>query len=375
MDVPGRATLRTTSFLVVVLAVLGVGILAGLVVASDGPSGAAVLGDVEDRYASAESVVIDADVTVEHDGTVSEYTVRSVTTADGAMRLNVSNDTDYAVLGRTDTTSWMTSSRTDGPLVIREGSVVGQSSLSTEANASTILTNASDRPGMADPFGANTSLTPANLSVSTVLAETNWTAEVLETTSVGGDSVHVVRTTSPDHDAVGTLWVRTDDATVVRYRTRTPNGTVTVDVSETHFDVSPAGSTFRPPGASDWRTTADTLAALRATADRPLAVPDGDWTFRSGTVIATPVSAVASQYRADGTNLTVIQANASTVPAGPADGRTVDVAGRTVIVTDSEERTAVRWSEGDRMVVLTGDLGEEELLDVVATVDFVPTPD
>jgi outer membrane lipoprotein-sorting protein len=376
MDHNDRGTLRTATSVGVLLAVLGIAIAAGFVVANDGPTGADVLTDVEDRYESADSVVVHANVTAEHDGTTNEYTVSTVTADSERMRVNVSNATEYAVFGHAENTSWVAGSTTEAPIVVRNGTVVGQSALSGGTNASALSDARSewDREWDHEHGG----VTPKNLSVSTLLEETNATAEFVETTTVDGETVHVVELSSPERDGRLTLWATTDTATVLKYRTTTPNGTMTVDVEETHFDVSPAESTFQPPGDDSWRTSVDSIEEVQASADGPIAVPDETWSFETGTVLASPVPAVASQYTANGSNLTLVQSNASAFSEAPDpdDGRTVEVGNRTVTITDGHgETTVARWSSGDLTVIAIGDRSESALLDVVAGTEIVASSD
>lgn len=365
-----RGTLQTATAVGVLLAVLSIAIVAGFVVANDDPTGSAVLTDVEDRYESADSVVVDAAVTAGHDGNTTEFNVSAVTADSGQMRVNASNGTDYAVFGHTENTSWVTSSTMDAPIVIRNGTVAGQPALSGETNASVLFENRSDWGHEHD------SVTPENLSVSALLDETNATAEFVETTTIDGEEVHVVEMSTPEHDGQVTLWAKTDTATVVKYRTTTPNGTMTVDVRETHFNASPAESTFRPPTDDSWKTSVDSLGELQANTDGPIAVPDEEWSFETGSVLASPVSAVVSQYTANGSNLTLVQSDESVFSKAPDDGRTVEAGNRTVTITDGhDEATVAKWSQGDLTVVAASDRSESELLDIVAEIELVSSDD
>jgi outer membrane lipoprotein-sorting protein len=370
MDRNDRGTLRTATSVGVLLGVLGIAIAAGFVVANDDPAGTDVLTDVEDRYESADSVVVHATVTAEHNGTTNEYTVSTVTTDSEQIRVNVSNTTEYTVFGHAENTSWVTGSTIEAPIVVRNGTVVGQSALPGETNASMPLENRSEWHHEHD------GMTPENLSVSTLLDETNTTAEFVETTTIDGETVHVVELSSPDRDGQITLWATTDTATVLKYRTTTPNGTMTVDVKETHFDVSPAESTFQPPSDDSWRTSVDSLEELQANTDGPIAVPDETWSFETGTVLASPVPAVTSQYTTDESNLTLIQSNASAFSGAPDNGRTVEVGNRTVTITDGHGGTTVaKWSRGDLTVIAVSDRSESALLDIVADIDIVDSSD
>jgi outer membrane lipoprotein-sorting protein len=363
MDYNDRGTLRTATSVGILLAVLGIAIATGFVVANDNPVGADVLTDVEDRYESADSVAVQANVTTEQNGTTDEYTVSTVTTNSGQIRVNVSNATEYTVFGHSENTSWVTGSTTEVPIIVRNGTVVGQSALSGETNATMLSGNQSKWQHEHD------GMTPENLSVSTLLEETNTTAEFVETTTIDGETVHVVELSSPERDGRMKLWATTDTATVLKYQATTSNGTMTVDIDETHFDVSPAGSTFQPPSDDGWQTSVDSLEELQANADRPIAAPDGAWSFEKGAVLTSPVPAVASQYTNNESNLTLVQSNSSAFSEASDDSRTVEVGNRTVMVTDGQEGTTVaKWSRNDLAVIAVSDRSESALLDVVAEI-------
>jgi hypothetical protein len=120
----------------------------------------------------------------------------------------------------------------------------------------------------------------------------------------------------------------------------------------------------------------DSLEGLQANTDGPLAVPGEEWSFETGSVLASPVPAVASQYTAEGSNLALVQSNASALSGSPDDGRTVEVGNRTVTITDGREgATVARWSRGDLTVIAVSDRSESALLDVVAEIEFVASSD
>lgn len=363
----GRRTIALLGVFLAALVLVG----AGFAVANDDPTGSEVLTDVEDRYESADSVVTDATVTLEHNGTTSEFDVHAITTNSGQLRVNVSNGTEHAVVGQNGNTSWLAASTTNAPFVVRDGTVVDQPVVGNVSSG--LLANETRADSTARAWGnENASLALENLSVSNVLEKTNGTAEFVDTTTLDDQPVHVVRTTTPEHDGHITLWTSTDTSTVVKYQVTTPNGTMTVNVSETHFDVSPAESTFQPPNEDDWTTTVDSIEALQSDADGPVAVPDERWSFEEGRVVVTPVSAITSHYTANGSNVTIIQSTAPMPDNESDDHRTVEFDNRTVTVTDSpDEVTIARWSEADRSVVVVSDLSESELLDVVAGIEFV----
>jgi len=453
-----RGAIRLVGLAALVVGVLGIATAAGFVVADDDPTGETVLSDVEQQYRTADSVVVDAAVTIEDDDAVWEFSVDLVATADDQLRLNVSDDGGYLLAGYDGHTSWLSSSELASPLVVSDTSALGNASFvgtngtvsmagldalvsAMDANLSwngsldnaslerfrdainesdllegwneseplqkwnesefSDVWNESDflEDWNASEFSArnwthaltegdwnleNVSVDPGDWSVSTLLAETNLTAERVETTTLDGQAVYVVAVSAPECDGELTLWVRTDDAAVAKQRLTTSNAIVTVEM-ETRFDVSLAESTFQPPMEStDFGSemTVDSLADLRASAATSLAVPGADWTFERGTALERPVSVTVSEYAADGATVTIVQSGSSARSEFTSDGRTVDVGDRTVTVTEfsgeqaaipwlsAGDGTLVQWTENDQTVVVAGDLDESALLEVVETIEF-----
>jgi outer membrane lipoprotein-sorting protein len=435
MNIVRRGEIRFVAFSVLVVGILGIAAIAGFVIADDAPTGEAVLSDVEDQYQSADSVLVEATVTVEHNSTVERVAVTTVATADGMMRVNVSDGDTYVLTGYDGTSTWLESPRMDAPLVLSGSDLAGNASdIGTNATLAaietTVLAHANDSSAWSNVIEnasagsvpdainqsalrekVNRSAIPAewnesaidagnwrhasidgnwsetaaaveraNRSVSTLLAETNLTAERVETTTVDDRDVHVVTVTAPEHDGKLTVWVTADDATVLKQELTTPRGTVTVDM-ETTFDVSPADSTFQPPIAGGSEQAVDSLADLRAVANVPVAAPGDSWELEEGTVLQSPISVIASQYTADGASITVLQSESALPTPAIEKGRTVDVGERTVTVAtvtdaqadetwlDLDDGTVAQWTTNDRTVIVAGNLTEAELLAVVETIE------
>jgi len=100
---------------IVLLAAISVG---GLAATDDDPTGVEVLSEVEDRYESADSVLIEAVATVQQNNSTSRLTIHAVTTADGQSRVNLSNGSAYVVTGQTGNTTWVTNGETGATLLI-----------------------------------------------------------------------------------------------------------------------------------------------------------------------------------------------------------------------------------------------------------------
>ncbi|CCQ33832.1 hypothetical protein HLRTI_003071 [Halorhabdus tiamatea SARL4B] len=478
MESPQRGAIRLAGLAALVLGVVGIAAAAGFVVADDDPTGEAVLADVEEQYRTADSTVVDATVTVEGDDATRTFSVDSVATADGRMRVNVSDGDGFVLAGYDGTTSWLSSSELASPLVVSDSSALGngsfvssngtvsmaglealasemdanltwdegldnasveqfreainESGLPTKWNESTFQDAWSDTellaewneskfseawndsdlfedwngnhsfedwngsefqthnwsypPGDGDWTVENVSFDPAEWSVSTLFAETNLTAERVETTTLDGQEVHVVTVSAPERDGELRLWVTTDDAAVRKQQLSTSHATVTVEM-ETRFDVSPADSTFEPPMASSAlgsESTADSLADLRASVDGPLAVPGDDWTFQRGSSLDSPVSVTVGEYAADGTTITVLQSESAILSTFRSDGQTADVGERTVAIAELDTGqvdvpglaaggSVATWTENGQTVAVAGDLPDSELREIVETIEFEPS--
>ena len=215
------------------------------------------------------------------------------------------------------------------------------------------------------------------------------TVELVGTTTVDGTEANEILVSQPGVEAESRLFVDAESDVVLRQETTTPELTVTVDVTETRFDVSPADSTFEPPGAAE-------LASLTAAfSESPeefssetvfeTAVPADEWTFERGAVLSgnAPVltdqlgiertAIAAATYTAGDSVLTVGQVD-RTVDLGmlPAEvGETVSIDGREVRLLSGQFGAAAVWTEAGSTVVVAGDIDEGQLRSAIAGVEFV----
>lgn len=437
MDLENRGALQLVALAGAVVVLLGVAAVAGFAINDTSPTGAEVLSDVEDRYQSADSVLVDANVTAEHNDSVTRYTVNSVTTNDGQRRTNVSNGSDYFLIGQTENTTWVTDSRNGATVVISSGNVTAQSPMTgiggmalpgftaadvgpdneslsvwvygldnataasvgdswnqsrslegmntsmdsvewNESSTHPMDFNWTDGDSMAHPFSENGAVAHdlnrtskhhelENKSITALLEETNLSAELIETTTVDDQKVHVVEVSHPQEEGSVNVWATTDPATVVKYQVSSPNMTMTTDIRDTRFNVSPAQSTFQPPVASQRdRTSANTLNQLQDAAPFPVGVPSENWEFTGGSVVASPMEATIGQYESNGSAVAVIQSTSTTFDRFSEEGRTVDIGDRNVTVTEiSDGRTIARWSQDEQTVMVAGDVSETVLLEFV----------
>lgn len=442
MDFENRGALQLAALAGALLVLLGVIAVAGFAMADTSPTGEEVLSDVEDRYQSADSVLVEANVTVEQNDSVTEFSVHSVATSDGQMRTNVSNETGYLLVGHTENTTWVTGSETGATLVISSENREGQPPMAAMGNpalpgfrtttvgpdneslsvwvyglenatfdsgpngwnqshdfggvnvsmASVDWNESSDHP-MADHWSGGASNSHnwsdvgphaddlnttynaeewENKSISTLLEETNLTAEFEGIETVDGHDAHVVVISHPEHEGQVKVWSNADTATVLKYRVSTPNETMTVTMEETRFNVSPAASTFQPPIASETeRTSADSLSELRDAAPFTVGVPSDNWTFTGGSVIASPMEAVIGQYETNSSEIAVVQFQSRSFEGVTAEGRTVEVNDRNITVLEvAEGQMIARWSQNDQTVVVSGEVSESVLLDFVRDLEF-----
>ena len=215
------------------------------------------------------------------------------------------------------------------------------------------------------------------------------TVELVGTTTVDGTEANEILVSQPGVEAESRLFVDAESDVVLRQETTTPELTVTVDVTETRFDVSPADSTFEPPGAAE-------LASLTAAfSESPeefssktvfeTAVPTDEWTFERGAVLSgnAPVltdqlgiertAIAAATYTAGDSALTVGQVD-RTVDLGmlPAEvGETVSIDGREVRLLSGQFGAAAVWTEAGSTVVVAGDIDGGQLRSAIAGVEFV----
>ena len=215
------------------------------------------------------------------------------------------------------------------------------------------------------------------------------TVELVGTTTVDGTEANEILVSQPGVEAESRLFVDAESDVVLRQETTTPELTVTVDVTETRFDVSPADSTFEPPGAAE-------LASLTAAfSESPeefssetvfeTAVPTDEWTFERGAVLSgnAPVltdqlgiertAIAAATYTAGDSVLTVGQVD-RTVDLGmlPAEvGETVSIDGREVRLLSGQFGAAAVWTEAGSTVVVAGDIDGGQLRSAIAGVEFV----
>ena len=214
------------------------------------------------------------------------------------------------------------------------------------------------------------------------------TVERVGTTTIDGTEANKLLLTHPDTESETRLWTDAESDTILKQETTAPGVTVTVDVQETRFGVSPADSTFEPPGATELASltlsTAESPEAFEAGVPFETAAPGDDWSFERGAVLSgesPPLTAVtgfeagdlgAAVYTDDGSTLVVGQSS-DAVDLGrlPAVGvETETVGDREVRLVTGPYASAGVFTEDGTTVVVAGDLTGSELRTVIEEIDL-----
>jgi outer membrane lipoprotein-sorting protein len=357
---------------VVVVAVLlfaGVAAAAGLGIADVGtPSGDAILDDAEERYGSADTVVGAATVTVANDTAERQYNASFTLGEGNATRVSVSDDNRTVVAGTNGTVAWVHDERTGVTRVVSNGSHGANATHNASAHGTSAYNATAKYPG--DGEYDNESLRNATERVRSVALD--WTEENTTATRTGREAVDGtdawVVEVAPDNgsrEGVVTHWVGVDSATVLKSEYDRPNATVTVEYTETRFNVSVADSTFRPP-ESDAGPVFESFEPLQnATSMTVPALGNDSYTFEEGRLAGFGGETAITRY--DGpTNVTLVATTAETDRPDDGNTTTEEVAGESVNVTETGDGVAVAWERADRTVSLFADTDRGTALDLAA---------
>lgn len=239
------------------------------------------------------------------------------------------------------------------------------------------------------------------------------TVERVGTTTIDGAEANELLITHPDLPGETRLYTSTEEDTILRQVTETPNGTVTIDVPETRFDVDPAASTFEPRGTTELGNatlsvdTVETTSALADATPFDVAVPGESWTLTNATVTTATVSfelpnslpstitTTAATYTDDDRTLVVSQS-----PVVEGDGITINettltalatadigseleaefdvetttktIDDREVVITSTDDGTATTasWVSDETVVTVTTDGDQDAVESLIANVEF-----
>jgi len=345
------------------LLLVGVAAVAGLGIADVGdPAGDDILDDAEERYENAETVVGAATVTVANDTAERRYNTSFTIGEDNASRVSVSTDNRTVVAGTNGTVAWVHDERTGITRVVSNGSDGWNATHNASAYNAT-----GEYP--ADGYD-NASVRNATERLRSVAFE--WTDENTTATRTGRETVDGtdawVVAVDPDNESrEGTVthWVGVDSSTVLKSEYDRPNATVTVEYTDTRFDVSVANSTFRPP-ESEAGPVFDAFEPLQNATT--LTVPElgnDSYTFEEGRLVAFGGETAITRY--DGPeNVTLVATTADPDPPDDENTTTEEVAGVRVNVTETDEGTAVTWDRADRTVSLFTGADRGTALDLAA---------
>ena len=346
------------------LLLVGVAAVAGLGIADVGdPSGDAILDDAQERYENADTVVGAATVTVANDTAERQYDASFTFGEDNASRLSVAGDNRTVVAGTNGTVAWIHDERTG---ITR---VVSNESDLNATNASAYNATENPRDGYDNESVRNA--TERLRSFAFDWTEENTTATRTGREAVDGTDAWVVAVDSDNDSREGSVthWIGVDSSTVLKSEYDRPNATMTVEYTETRFNVSVANSTFRPP-ESEAGPVFDAFEPLQnATSMTVPELGNDSYAFEEGRIAAFGGETAITQY--DGPeNVTLV---ATTADPDRPDGENTtaeEVAGVTVNVTETDDGIAVTWDRADRTVSLFTDADRDTALDLAAdTID------
>jgi outer membrane lipoprotein-sorting protein len=349
----------------VALLIVGIAAAAGLGLADMGdPSGDAILDRAEERYDDADTIVGAATVTVANDTDERAYNVSFTVGGNNSSRVSVGDGNRTVVAGTNGTVAWIHDERTGITRVV-----------SNESDANATASNHTAPNGTAAEYrNASTydNATIRNASERLRSFVLDWTEENTTATregraTVDGTDAWVVAVDPENDSREGSVthWIGVDSSKVLRSEYDRPNATVTINHTETRFNVSVADSTFEPPD-SEVGPVFDAFEPLQnATAMTVPELGNDSYTFAEGRIVAFGGETVLTRY--DGPeNVTLVATTAE--GDQPAEGNTTteEVAGVTVNVTETEDGVAVSWDRGGRTVSLFTDADRGTALDLAA---------
>ncbi len=338
---------RWAPVLLVVLVIAATGAVGAVFL--QGPSGEAILDNVEQRYEESETVVGAATVVVENETMSRTATVEYVATEDNNSRVTVTGeDGRTAVVGTNGSVAWT-------------------------YQPATGITQTFDNETKAEEMKARYEQEYAD---RVERFEENITVARNGTETVNGEEAYVLDVTSENESitASGQLWVDTDDWTVLKSQTVTDNGTVTVTATDTRFDVSVDESTFRAPdetgrlvdGAE--RDRFEEFAAAQSATDLSVSDLRDSYTFDGALVASYDDTTTATAiYDTDAGQVYVGVTDGDDF-AGAGEGETTTIAGTEVTVTSGQGGSVVYWSDGETTTAVVTRGPPETATDVAATI-------
>ncbi|MFC7059411.1 hypothetical protein [Halovenus salina] len=206
--------------------------------------------------------------------------------------------------------------------------------------------------------------------------EANRSIELAGTTTVDGQEAHelVISNTAADYET--RLWTGVDSNEILKVEWTGPETTVTVDVTETRFDVSPADSTFEAPGTTELAqvdvTATEDADEFGTAVPFTVASPGEGWEFERGYTATTEVSVETNTTVGDVLVAVYSDGEESIVVTQSDTARefdeTVTVGDREVRIEEYDGTTVGAWTANDTTTAILGPFSESELREVIESV-------
>lgn len=348
-----------------------------------------LLAGAEDTYSDADTVLIDATITADHEyGDRQQVDVSLASGEANQSRVAVAGESGSIVAGTTADAKWIEIPDIGLAAVAENGSVsvspqaaFFETAFATEhPDMSSIETLGSAVPVLSDQDtddielpqqdiidAANSSEDwhhPLNRSLTDVAA-----VEYVETTTVRETESHLISVT-PDQNETTTelrLWITADDNRIIQQQIETNNGNITTTVTDQELNTDISNSTFEPP-QSDFIgdiQTVTTHEELQSVTDGDTAVLDASaFEFETGSVTdIVGTTAVVSQYSGLA-NVTVIQS--AQLESLPIDGEQRMIGNQSVTVGTIQNESIAVWNQDGTPVGVLGAETTEELEAVVS---------
>ncbi|XGI84022.1 outer membrane lipoprotein carrier protein LolA [Halorutilales archaeon Cl-col2-1] len=370
-----------------------------------------VLEGVHERYNSSETLAGNATVEVSKEDETRSYSVSFAVADENESRVSVDSENRSAVLGSNGSAVWLHSEKEGVTRVYSRDEIrdAKEGDIEPFGFGRQPFDHNHSRDGEYEHLWGSVDANETNPKPWDIDAvhdhgydhsqasnhTINTTSEYVGRQSLRGTEAHVVEITLRDEnqsrhpETLVTYWVSNDDV-VLRQEVETPNATVTVDVTQTRFNVSIADSTFEPPTGEDTTqfatSTFDSFDGLQDSTDFELLRLGSNYSFDEGRkVVYAGETAAVQEYVDDGSRLRVVSAEDTSRSFGFADRHTstsvnktstqetevvIDGVNTTVTVSETSRGAAVSWThetDGDelRHAVVSETESAETVLEVV----------
>jgi outer membrane lipoprotein-sorting protein len=334
-------------FVVLLVAVAGLVVGGAAVMATQAPpSGDEIVENVETAYANAETVTGAATVTVSNESTTETAEVEFAA-ADERARVVVTRDGDTAMVGTNGTVAWAYDPATGALQVWNE----------------------SDRDRLLDQYDVPDGEQAWNGSVAWNDSAYTATREATETLN-GTETTRVrLEPTNESLDMSATIWVDTEDWTVLRQRVTDGTNATRVDYRDVRFNASVHESTFEPPTGDASVVTGygvtsyDGFAAAQANTSVDLPVLNASaYTFQRAAVTTVgEETTVAQTYANDSERVLLVATTGTDLPDVDENATRVTVDGVNATLTTVRGQTAVWWQRDGLTYAVVADADAERV--------------